>query len=100
MNYLNPEIKLEKELAAQIYDALQGDVVKYILKHADETTEDEYWRSRMEGHCMKADKDIADNEVNFIYNIGRQLGLSPKEISLTFAGMIQQNFTPSLDAIS
>ena len=28
MNYLNPEIKLEKELAAQIYDALQGDVVK------------------------------------------------------------------------
>ena len=29
MNYLNPEIKLEKELAAQIYDALQGDVVKY-----------------------------------------------------------------------
>ena len=47
-----------------------------------------------------ADKDIADDEVNFIYHIGRQLGLSPKEISVSFGGMIQQNFTPSLDAIS
>jgi uncharacterized tellurite resistance protein B-like protein len=47
-----------------------------------------------------ADKDIADIEVNFIYHIGQQLGMSPKEISVTFASMIQQNFTPSLDAIS
>ena len=47
-----------------------------------------------------ADKDIAEQEVNFIYHIGQGLGLSIKEISMIFAGMVQRNYVPSLDAIS
>ena len=76
MNCLNPEIKLEKELAAQIYCALQGDVVKYILKHADETTEDEYWRSRMEGHCMKADQNLLGNFYRLCHEVKERLGFN------------------------
>jgi len=51
---LQPEIALEKKLASQIYNALQGDVVRFILKNAQDSGDDDYWRSRMEGHCMKA----------------------------------------------
>ena len=47
-----------------------------------------------------ADKDIAEKEVNFIYHIGQQLGLSVKEISLIFAEKVQQSYVPSIDAIS
>ena len=68
----------------------------------------------MEGHSMKADKnlleymigiilsdrEIGEKEVNFVYNMGKSLGLSVKEISVLFAGMVQRNFNPSLDAIS
>jgi uncharacterized tellurite resistance protein B-like protein len=47
-----------------------------------------------------ADKNISEKEVNFIYSIGQELGLSVKEISILFANMIQGNFNPSLAAIS
>lgn len=54
----NPKLPLERELGKQIYQALQGPVVEAILKTAKDSSGDEYWRSRMEGHCMKVDKDI------------------------------------------
>ena len=47
-----------------------------------------------------ADKDIAEKEVNFIYHIGKLLGLSVKEVSQIFASQVQRNYVPSLDAIS
>lgn len=47
-----------------------------------------------------ADREIGEKEVNFVYNMGKGLGLSVKEISVLFAGMVQRNFNPSLDAIS
>lgn len=47
-----------------------------------------------------ADKEISEDEVNFIYNIGQGFGLSIKEISIIFARSIQRNYAPSLDAIS
>ena len=49
---LHPEIALEQELSRQIYGALQGDVVQFILKNAKDTSDDDYWRSRMEGHGL------------------------------------------------
>lgn len=39
---LQPEIELEKALASQIYNAHQGDVVRFILKNAQDTTDDDY----------------------------------------------------------
>jgi Zn-dependent protease with chaperone function/uncharacterized tellurite resistance protein B-like protein len=58
MKVFDPTIPLERELGRQIYQALQGPVVETILKTAKDVSSDEYWRSRMEGHCMKVDKDI------------------------------------------
>ena len=58
MPTFNPTLPLERELGKQIYQALQGPVVETILKTAKDGSGDEYWRSRMEGHCMKVDKEI------------------------------------------
>lgn len=58
MASLKPTIPLERELGKQIYAALQGAVVETILKTAKDESSDDYWRSRMEGHCMRVDKDI------------------------------------------
>ena len=58
MTRFEPAIPLGRELGRQIYGALQGAVVEKILKSAQNDTGDDYWRSRMEGHCMKVDKDL------------------------------------------
>lgn len=71
---LQPEIELEQALAGQIYNALQGDVVRFILKNAQDTTDDDYWRSRMEGHCMKADKNLLGNFYNLCHEVKDRLG--------------------------
>lgn len=58
MPTFTPTLPLERELGKQIYQALQGPVVETIHKAAKDSSGDDYWRSRMEGHCMKVDKDI------------------------------------------
>ena len=55
---LKLEIGLEKMVAQQLYEALQGDVVKFVLKNAGVASDDDLWRSRMEGHCMKVDQKL------------------------------------------
>lgn len=71
---LKPEIGLEQALASQIYHALQGDVVRFVLKNAQDTTDDAYWRSRMEGHCMKADKNLLGNFYRLCHDVKERLG--------------------------
>lgn len=72
---LNPEIRLEKELAGQIYEALQGDVVKFVLKNAEYSSDsDSYWRSKMEGHCMKADRNLLADFYNLCQDVKNRLG--------------------------
>lgn len=73
---LQPEIGLEKELASQIYHALQGDVVRFVLKNAKDTSDDEYWRSRMEGHCMKADTKLLGNFYKLCHEVKDRLGFT------------------------
>lgn len=58
MPTINLTLPLERELGKQIYQALQGPVVETILNSAKDGSGDDYWRSRMEGHCMKVDKEI------------------------------------------
>lgn len=58
MKTINPTLPLERELGQQIYRALQGPVVEKILQTAKDGSGTDYWRSRMEGHCMKVDKEI------------------------------------------
>ena len=74
---LNPEIKLEKALASQIYDALQGDVVRFVLKHAEYISDsDNYWRSKMEGHCMKVDKNLLGSFYQLCHEVQAKLGFN------------------------
>lgn len=70
---LKPEIELEQALAGQIYNALEGDVVRFVLKNAQSSTDDDYWRSRMEGHCMKVDKNLLGNFYNLCHEVKRRL---------------------------
>ena len=83
---LKTEIPFEKEIAAQIYAALQGDVVKFVLKNAGVPTDDEYWRSRMEGHCMKVDELFEDSVKSILdYDPGLKPTLVEYVISVVMA---------------
>lgn len=76
MPTLNPSIKLEQELGQQIYNALQGPVVKAILESADDETSSDYWRSRMEGHCMKVEEEILPAFYELCQDAKRSLGFN------------------------
>ena len=62
----------------QIYHALEGDVVRFVLKNAQGGTDDDYWRSRMEGHCMKADKNLLGNFYNLCHEVQERLNFQEK----------------------
>lgn len=73
MSKLTPTLPLERELGKQIYQALQGPVVETILSIAKDGSNDDYWRSRMEGHCMKVDKDILPEFYALCQEVKQQL---------------------------
>lgn len=54
----NPSISLERQLGSQIYTALQGPVVEEVLRKTKISSSDAYWRSNMEGHCLKVQPDL------------------------------------------
>lgn len=58
MNTLNPTIELERQIGEQIYNALQGPVVEEVLRKTKISSRDAYWRSNMEGHCLKVQPDL------------------------------------------
>lgn len=58
MKTLNPTIELEKQIGSQIYTALQGSVVEEVLRKTKISSSDAYWRSNMEGHCLKVQPDL------------------------------------------
>ena len=74
MNLFNPEIKLEKQLQAQIYNDLEGDVVNFILSRAGDTPDDIYHRSEMEGQSMKVDKDVMGDFYKLCMDVKARLG--------------------------
>lgn len=53
MTTLNPSIELERQIGEQIRTALQGPVVEEVLRKTKISSSDAYWRSNMEGHCLK-----------------------------------------------
>lgn len=58
MTSFNPSIDLERQLGSQIYTALQGPVVEEVLRKTKISSSDAYWRSNMEGHCLKVQPDL------------------------------------------
>ena len=74
MKQFEPSLPLERELQNQIYLALQGPVVESILKTAKDGSNDDYWRSRMEGHCMKVEKAILPKFFALCEDVKKKLG--------------------------
>ena len=58
MSKLNPKLELEKQLGKQIYNALQGEIVEEVLRKTKTSSRDAYWRSSMEGHSLRVQKEL------------------------------------------
>ncbi len=54
----NPTLELERSIGKQIYDALQGEIVEEVLRKIKISSHDAYWRSAMEGHSLKVEKEL------------------------------------------
>ena len=74
MKKLNPTIELEQKLGSQIYTALQGSVVEEVLRMTKISSSDAYWRSNMEGHCLKVQKDLLPDFYALCHEVKERLG--------------------------
>lgn len=73
---LNPEIALEKQLAGQIHDALQGDVVREVLQQLNDSSSDVWWRSNMEGHSLKVVSELLPDMYALCTSVKEKLGVT------------------------
>ena len=72
---LDPTIKLERHLGEQIYNALQGSVVEEVLRQIKtSSSSDAYWRSSMEGHSMKVEKELLSEFYDLCHEVKDKLG--------------------------
>ena len=74
MNNVNPTIELERQLGQQIYTALQGSVVEEVLRKTKISSSDAYWRSNMEGHCLKVQPDLLPDLYFLCHEVKAKLG--------------------------
>ena len=76
----NPAIELERQIGEQIYNALQGTVVEEVLKKIRMSGSDTYWRSNMEGHSLKVDKELLPDFHRLCHDVKKKLNfLTEKE---------------------
>lgn len=73
---LDPTIELERQLAEQIYNALQGPVVEEVLRKIPDSNSDAYWRSNMEGHSLKVEKDLLPDIYKLCHGVKKKLGFN------------------------
>ncbi len=73
MNKLNPTIDLERQLGQQIYTALQGPVVEEVLRKTKISSNDAYWRSSMEGHCLKVQPELLPDLYSLCQDVKQKL---------------------------
>lgn len=77
-NRLNPALELERKLGEQIYNALQGSVVEEVLRKTKTSSSDTYWRSSMEGHSLKVEKELLSDLYNLCHEVKEKLGFTDK----------------------
>lgn len=76
---LDPTIDLERQLGEQIYNALQGNVVEEVLRQIKSTSSsDAYWRSNMEGHSLKVEKELLSDFYDLCHEVKKKLGYTAK----------------------
>ncbi|MDO4190764.1 MAG: M48 family metallopeptidase [Bacteroidales bacterium] len=86
---LNPTIELEKQLSQQIYNALQGDVVNEILSQLTDSGSDTWWRSNMEGHSLKVEKELLPDMYRLCQSVKETLNFTePVDFYITGDSMV------------
>ena len=78
MSKLNPALELEKQLGKQIYNALQGEIVEEVLRKTRTSSRDAYWRSSMEGHSLKVQKELLPDFYDLCQDVKKKLGFKDK----------------------
>ncbi|MBQ6649074.1 MAG: M48 family metalloprotease [Muribaculaceae bacterium] len=78
MSKLNPKLELEKQLSKQIYTALQGEIVEDVLRKTTISSRDAYWRSSMEGHSLKVQKELLPDFYELCQDVKKKLGFKDK----------------------
>lgn len=73
MKNISPTIELERQLAQQIYTALQGPVVEEVLRKTKISSNDAYWRSSMEGHSLKVQEELLPDIYRLCCEVKQQL---------------------------
>ncbi len=68
-----PSIELEKQIGAQIYNALQGSVVEEVLKKTRISSMDTYYRSSLEGHSLKVEKELLSEFYDLCQEVKKKL---------------------------
>lgn len=68
-------IELEQKLGKLIYDALQGKVVEDVIRKTRMSGGDAYWRSNMEGHSLKVEKDLLNAFYDLCQEVKNTLGV-------------------------
>lgn len=78
MSKLNPTLELEKQLGKQIYNALQGEIVEDVLRKTTTSSRDAYWRSSMEGHSLKVQKELLPDFYDLCQDVKKKLDFNDK----------------------
>lgn len=72
-NRYSASIEMEKQIGEQIYNALQGSVVEEVLRKTKTSNSDAYWRSAMEGHSLKVEKELLSDFYELCHDVKRKL---------------------------
>lgn len=81
----NPSLELERQIGEQIYNALQGTVVEEVLRKTRVSGSDTYWRSSMEGHSLKVDKELLPDFHRLCHEVKRKLNFD-EEVDFYITG--------------
>lgn len=73
MSKLDPKLELEKQLGKQIYTALQGEIVEEVLRKTKTSSRDAYWRSSMEGHSLRVQKELLPDIYELCQDVKKKL---------------------------
>lgn len=69
-------IELERQIGEQIYNALQGNIVEEVLREIKtSSSSDAYWRSNMEGHSLKVEKELLPDFYQLCQEVKEKLGV-------------------------
>jgi Zn-dependent protease with chaperone function len=76
MNYDLIRIPLEKDLAKQLYDLIEGDIMTSVLKEAKIERFENEWKLILEGHSFKVTRELASGLYDLFHDVQNQLGFT------------------------